>query len=211
MPASLPNYKIEQSCSGPVCGIDEVGRGPLAGPVVAAAVIIKPEALRSDIISTINDSKKISAPKRRKICLGLRDIAHIGIGLADVTEIDHHNIYHATFIAMKRAYEQLCQDHKITPGTALIDGNRTPDLPCQMQAIIKGDTKSLSIAAASIIAKEFRDDIMRKLAELHPHYGWETNAGYPTRKHLEALKIHGVTNHHRKFFKPVSKVLSTRH
>lgn len=208
MKSSLPDYQIEQSCTGPVCGIDEVGRGPLAGPVVAAAVVLKPEALGTDTIRMINDSKKLTTQKRQQICLGLRDIAHIGIGLADVAEIDQHNIYHATFIAMKRAYEELCGQRNVLPATALIDGNKTPDLPCRMQAVIKGDQKSISIAAASIIAKEFRDDIMRKLANEFPDYGWDTNAGYGTHKHLEGLKIHGVTPHHRRFFKPVSEVLA---
>jgi ribonuclease HII len=208
MKTCTPDYQIEQNCTGPVCGIDEVGRGPLAGPVVAAAVILKPEALRSEIMRAVNDSKKLTSQKRQEICLGLSDIAHIGIGLADVSEIDQHNIYHATFIAMKRAYEDLCAQHNVLPATALIAGNKPPDLPCNMQAIIKGDTKSISIAAASIVAKEFRDDIMKKLADEYPAYGWDTNVGYPTRKHLEGLKIHGVTPHHRRFFKPVSELIA---
>ena len=206
-----PDFKIEKSCKGIVCGIDEVGRGPLAGPVVSAAVIFKPGAERASILKHVNDSKKLSITTRQEICIELQDIAFIGIGSADVEEIEIHNIYHATFIAMKRAYEALPAAGAPLPTHALVDGNRTPDLPCERRAIIKGDQLSYSIAAASIIAKEHRDTIMRTLALKHPEYGWETNAGYGTPSHLAALRQYGATPHHRKLFKPVSEVLSIRY
>lgn len=203
----FPNFDIEDRQNGLVCGIDEVGRGPLAGPVVAAALILKPEARTAAFLNMINDSKKISEKKRTILYRELQNIAYIGIGAANVAEIDQHNIYHATFIAMQRAYKNLCNG-TVRPVMTLVDGNKAPDIPCPTQTVIKGDQKSVTIAAASIIAKTHRDNLMRTLAKTHPEYGWERNAGYGTKQHLEALKRCGATPHHRKTFKPVHEVIS---
>lgn len=184
-----------------VCGIDEVGRGPLAGPVVAAAVVLPPEGLPSDIARAINDSKALSRAVREDLEPAIR--AHAlawALAEASAAEIDALNIHKATLLAMARAYAALTGE---PPAVALIDGKFTPELPCQAQAIVKGDSRSLSIAAASIIAKVARDNEMTRLAALHPHYGWERNAGYPTPEHLAALARHGVTEHHRVSFAPV--------
>jgi len=205
----FPNFDIEQQFEGSVCGIDEVGRGPLAGPVVASAVIIRPHQRNHPIFKTINDSKKVSAKKRAVIAEALPELAYVGLGSATIEEIDRVNIFQATFIAMQRAYEDLIASCPDKPVMCLIDGKFSPKLPCDSLPIIKGDQKSLSIAAASIIAKEHRDTLMKHLAIEHPHYGWERNAGYGTKQHIEALKSHGITIHHRKSFKPISEVNST--
>lgn len=204
-----PTLKIEQTFKGLVCGIDEVGRGPLAGPVIACSAIIKPTALSHPSVNLINDSKKISAKKRQKICSDIDDIAIYSLGQATVEDIDTHNIFQATFLAMRRAYTNLCEQLDTPPIAALIDGKFTPNLPCQCLPVIKGDQKSLSIATASIIAKEHRDNLMHNLSRAHPHYGWENNAGYGTKQHIQAINTHGITPHHRKSFKPISEVLST--
>lgn len=204
-----PDFSIERQHSGLVCGIDEVGRGPLAGPVVACAAIIKPDAFNHPALNLINDSKKISAKKRELICRDIDEIAHYAVGVASVEDIETHNIFQATFIAMKRAYDKLSKQMTAPPQTALIDGKFTPKLGCHCMPVIKGDQKSLSIATASVIAKQYRDTHMAELAEIHPHYGWEKNAGYGTKQHLSAIQTHGITLHHRKNFKPISEVLST--
>lgn len=206
-----PNFDLEQPSPHLVCGIDEVGRGPLAGPVVAAAVIFKPgiDMHSHDILTMINDSKKLSAKKRAYICESLPDICDSAIGTASVADIDEHNIFQATFIAMKRAYDKLTTNISISPKMALIDGKFTPSLPCHTLPVIKGDQKSMSIAAASIIAKEYRDGLMAELADTHPYYGWEKNAGYGTKQHLQALQQYGVTPHHRKSFKPIHQLITT--
>ena len=203
---SLPDFSIEDGFSrdSTVCGIDEVGRGPLAGPVVAAAVIL-PRPLPPELSGHIRDSKKMSAAKRARIAAAIREFCVFGIGTACVEEIDRINILQATMAAMTRAFEALRQ--KTVCSHALIDGNHAPQLPCQTLTVIKGDQTSLSIAAASVVAKEHRDDIMRRLAETHPVYGWDSNAGYGTKIHMEALKQHGVTVHHRRSFAPVSESL----
>lgn len=185
----------------PICGVDEAGRGPWAGPVVAAAAILDP----GDFPAGLNDSKQLSAKRREALFEALAEgPAEIGVGVASVEEIDRANILQATYLAMRRAIEALPS----APALALIDGNRAPkDLACDCQAVIKGDGRSLSIAAASIIAKVTRDRIMTKLAETHPGYGWERNAGYGVKAHQEALKRLGVTPHHRRSFKPIHKIL----
>jgi ribonuclease HII len=199
----MPDFAFEQSCQGSVCGIDEVGRGPLAGPVVAAAVVldrrILPEALRR----AIDDSKKLSPATREELADLLWNCAAIGVGAASVAEIDRINILQASLLAMRRAFLALPQ----RPSFALIDGNRLPDLPCAARALVGGDGKSLSIAAASIIAKVTRDRLMRALARRYPGYGWERNMGYPTEAHREALVALGVTPHHRRSFGPVHLIL----
>ncbi len=183
-----------------VAGVDEVGRGPLAGPVVAAAVILNPD----NIPDGLNDSKKLTAKRRDALFDAIMNTADVCIAEATVSEIDSHNILRASHIAMVRAIHGLKQraDH------ALIDGNMIPrDLDLSAETIIKGDARSLSIAAASIVAKVWRDRHMVDLAQQFPHYGWDRNAGYPTAQHKLGLKQFGVTPHHRRSFKPVHNIL----
>lgn len=182
------------------CGIDEAGRGPWAGPVVAAAVIL-PKNFISD---EINDSKKLSAKKRGILFEEITICSQIGIGFSTVKEIDKHNILQATFLAMSRAFESL----NVLPRKVLIDGNLIPpNLPCPAEAVVKGDSKVMSIAAASIIAKVTRDRYMTDLATKFPGYGWEKNFGYGVKMHREALEVFGVTSEHRRSFKPIHNML----
>jgi ribonuclease HII len=181
-----------------VCGVDEVGRGPLAGPVVACAVCL-PVDMPRKITRRLKDSKQIDREEREEVAAILRERVAFGVGMADVEEIDRINILRASHLAMLRAFEGLPS----RPAYALVDGNQPPNLPCPITCIIGGDSISLSIAAASIIAKVYRDQIMRELAVAHPVYGWETNVGYSTRDHLTALKAHGPTPYHRRSFRPV--------
>ena len=190
-----------------IVGIDEVGRGPLAGPVMAAAVHI-PFALHTDpLLKDVTDSKKLSAAKRELIAGALVGLVPHGIGVAEVEEIDRVNILQATYLAMERAAAALSSRLDSAPDLYLIDGNRLPPLPVPARAVVKGDLKSLSIAAASIIAKVHRDTAMRVLAEAHPGYGWERNAGYGTAEHLAGIAAFGVTDHHRRSFRPVREAL----
>jgi ribonuclease HII len=182
-----------------VCGVDEVGRGPLAGPVVACAVVLPPEGLSRSFLRRVKDSKQIDREEREEVAAILRERAAYCVGKAEVEEIDSINILRASHLAMLRAYEGLPS----RPAHALVDGNQAPNLPCPITCIISGDAISLSIAAASIIAKVERDKIMRELAAAHPLYGWETNVGYSTREHLTALQQHGPTPFHRRSFRPV--------
>ena len=183
-----------------VAGVDEAGRGPLAGPVVAAAVILDPAVLPE----SIQDSKQVSPKKRAGLFKLISQQAMVGVGQASVEEIDAINILAASHLAMCRAIEALPE----TPDHVLIDGNMIPrDLSRPATPIVKGDTLSLSIAAASIVAKTRRDAIMWDLAQQCPGYGWETNQGYPTKCHKEALRNLGVTPHHRRSFKPVHNML----
>ncbi len=183
-----------------IVGVDEVGRGPLAGPVTAAAVWLNPAAIPNGL----NDSKLLSHKQRLALSDILFDVAEVSIAHATVAEIDSLNILRASHLAMVRALHGL----RTAPDFALIDGNMIPKgMPCPAQAIVKGDMRSLSIAAASIVAKVARDAIMVDLAQQHPGYGWETNAGYPTLAHREALKNLGITPYHRRSFKPVYQML----
>lgn len=194
----MPSFDFETQIGGRVAGVDEVGRGPLAGPVVAAAVILDP----AQTPDGLDDSKKIPAKRRTALAAHLWATAEVAIGTASVTEIDTHNILRASHIAMLRALAQLTADH------ALIDGNMIPHAcPLPATALVKGDTQSLSIAAASIVAKTWRDALMVDLAQQHPGYGWETNMGYPSSGHKAALIDLGVTPHHRRSFKPVHNIL----
>lgn len=197
-----PNLLYEKQHQGPVCGVDEVGRGPLAGPVIAAAVILRPDA-PADLLSRLDDSKKLTALRRADLAERLRDHAYVSIAACDVEEIDRINILQATMLAMKKAVEGL----DLLPRAALIDGNRAPDLSCTVQTIVKGDSKSLSIAAASIVAKHHRDELMKSWSIKFPEYQWEKNAGYGTAAHLKAIQIHGVTPLHRRSFAPVADYL----
>jgi ribonuclease HII len=198
----VPNWKheIEAGIKNGVvvCGVDEVGRGPLAGPVVACAVVL-PVDMPRKITRRLKDSKQIDREEREEVAQILRELVPYGVGMADVEEIDRINILRASHLAMLRAYETVPS----RPAYALVDGNQPPNLPCPITCIIGGDAISLSIAAASIIAKVERDKIMRDLAVAHPVYGWATNVGYSTRDHLSALKEHGPTPHHRRSFRPV--------
>ncbi|KJZ19499.1 ribonuclease HII [Loktanella sp. S4079] len=183
-----------------VSGVDEVGRGPLAGPVVAAAVVLD----ASRIPSGLNDSKKLSAKKRDALYDEIFATADVSLAQATVAEIDEHNILRASHIAMVRAIDGL----KRPTDYALIDGNMTPrGLTVKSETLVKGDGRSLSIAAASIIAKVWRDRHMVDLAQQYPGYGWEKNAGYPTAAHKSGLENLGVTPHHRRSFKPVHNIL----
>ena len=199
-----PDYEFEKAAleGGAffVAGVDEVGRGPLCGPVTAAAVILDPE----NIPDGLNDSKKMTAKKRDALFHVILSSAICCIAHASVEEIDEINILRASHLAMERAISRLSTkaDH------ALIDGNMIPKgLTIPAQSIVKGDGRSVSIAAASIIAKVERDRIMGKLATEFPGYGWEKNAGYGTKQHLDALGSLGVTTHHRRSFKPIHNIL----
>lgn len=207
----LPDFSLEiEACAeqgAVIVGIDEVGRGPLAGPVTAAAVHI-PFGFHTDpLFGTVTDSKKLSAGKRKLIAEALIGAVPFGIGIAEVEEIDRINILQATYVAMERAAAALSQRLDKTPDLYLIDGNRLPPVLDPAHAVVKGDLKSLSIAAASIIAKVHRDRAMCVLAEAHPGYGWERNAGYGTAEHLAGIAAHGVTDHHRRSFRPVREAL----
>jgi ribonuclease HII len=186
-----------------VCGVDEVGRGPLAGPVMAAAAIIPPEGLPDAVAARVNDSKKLSERQREDLFPTLAALCPHAVAEASVAEIDSLNILRATLLAMRRAVEALPQP----AGFALIDGNKMPLLPCPGRTIVKGDAHSLSIAVASILAKVTRDRFMKKIAADFPVYGWAENAGYPTAAHRAALERFGVTPWHRRSFGPVAKVV----
>ncbi len=202
--ATQPDFSLERialnGAAMRVAGVDEVGRGPLAGPVTAAAVVLDP----NNIPNGLNDSKKLSAKRREALAAELMQVADVSIAHATVEEIDTHNILRASHIAMVRAIEGLA----CAPDHLLIDGNLIPrGLQISSEAVVKGDARSVSIAAASIVAKITRDKIMMDLAQQFPGYGWETNAGYPSKSHKEALQILGVTPHHRRSFKPVHNML----
>ena len=199
----MANYDLETKLriSGKeiIAGIDEVGRGPWAGPVTACAVILDP----NNIPDGLNDSKVLTAKRREQLFDLIMDSAQVSCVHVEVTEIDQVNILQATFRAMERAVS-----HLPIPNHILVDGNKLPpNLPSPATAIVKGDAKSVSIAAASIIAKVTRDRLMSDLSEAFPGYGWEKNAGYGTRMHQLGLLNHGVTPHHRRSFKPIHNIL----
>ncbi|MGE4314386.1 MAG: ribonuclease HII [Pseudobdellovibrionaceae bacterium] len=202
---SNPDFSLEiASGLNPVCGIDEVGRGPLAGPVIAAAVMFESHDLgRFSFLSEINDSKKLTERKREALFDLIMAHAHVGVGEASVEEIDRINILQASLLAMSRAYQMMGKSCAL----ALVDGNKAPPLTTRVQTVIKGDSRSLSIAAASIVAKVTRDRLMRELDGAHPYYGWASNAGYGSAKHLAALQEYGICDHHRKSFSPVRLIL----
>lgn len=205
MPIFFPNAK---SLKRPlIIGVDEAGRGPLAGPVVAAAVV-----LGVDAPGGIDDSKKLSAKRRAMLEPAIKASCHWAIGVVEADEIDRINIFAATMLAMTLAVQALCDQLDATPDEVLIDGNMTPHgrLPAWIwpaRAIVGGDALEPCISAASIIAKEHRDRLMRAYAAAHPHYGWERNAGYGTAEHLAALRRHGPAPIHRRSFAPVRQLV----
>ena len=191
-----------------IVGVDEVGRGPWAGPVVAAAAWLDRSALPTALTARLDDSKKLSRKAREEICQALQDLAgqgnaEIALGRAEVEEIDSLNILRASLLAMSRAITQL----SFVPDGALVDGNKLPDLPCPARSVVKGDGRSLSIAAASIVAKVTRDRHMAQLARNHPGYGWERNQGYGTKEHREGIALLGITAAHRRSFRPIREAL----
>lgn len=199
----MPSFELENKYSNiSICGIDEVGRGPLAGPVVAAAVVIDRNKADASILDQINDSKKVSAKKREFLFHKIHEFSDVSIAECSPKEIDKINILQASLRAMERAYEGLL----IMPKLALVDGNKAPKLSCKTETVIKGDTISISIAAASIVAKHYRDCLMQKIANDFPNYGWDHNAGYPTKEHIKAIEQNGITIHHRKSFNPIRQM-----
>lgn len=198
----MPDFALEAALGGCVVGIDEVGRGPLAGPVIAAAVRLDP-ALRYD---GLDDSKRVTAKRREILAARLHETALVGLGQAEVAEIDRVNILQATFLAMRRAFDALALRFEGPIDHALIDGPHCPKLPCPAHPVVGGDGRSLSIAAASVVAKVHRDALMAALAADYPGYGWERNAGYGTAAHLDALNRLGPTPHHRRSFAPVTRL-----
>jgi len=196
-----------------VIGLDEAGRGPWAGPVTAAAVWLDPARCPAGLLDEIDDSKALNPAARARVFAGLHEAvaaggAAIGVGGARVDEIDTLNILRASLLAMQRAAEDLQHRTAILPTAALVDGNHLPALPYPAEAVIGGDRHSLSIAAASIIAKVVRDDRMDKLAKDYPGYGWEHNRGYGTQAHKTALAALGVTPEHRRSFRPIREALA---
>ena len=192
----MPDFRIEDGLVQPVAGVDEVGRGPWAGPVVAGAVILE----RSNVPRGIADSKQLSRAVREALDGEIRATSHVGIGVASVAEIDALNILTAALLAMSRAVAAL----SLKPAHVLVDGRHAPKLSVPCTAVVGGDQRSMAIAAGSIVAKVYRDRLMRDLAAAHPGFGWERNAGYGTREHRDALSRFGVTPHHRRSFKPVA-------
>ncbi|MEQ6249728.1 ribonuclease HII [Sulfitobacter sp. HNIBRBA3233] len=200
----LPDFSFEDAARARgytrIAGVDEVGRGPLAGPVTAAAVVLDP----ARIPDGINDSKQLSRKRREALHEVLMEVADVSVAHATVAEIEEHNILRASHIAMRRALAGL----RVPADYCLIDGNRLPEgLNLPGLPVVKGDTRSLSIAAASIMAKICRDCVMLSLAQQHPGYGWETNMGYGSKSHMSALQKLGPTPHHRRTFAPVHKML----
>jgi len=191
----VPDFLFESAYKGLVCGVDEAGRGPLAGPVVAAAVILNP----FNYPDGLNDSKVLNTSKRESLFIDIQQTAKIGIGISEPEEIDRVNILNASLSAMYKAVSSLT----VLPDVALIDGNRSPNFPFKTECIKKGDSLSLSIAAASIIAKVTRDKLMLEAENRFPGYSFGTHKGYPTKVHLQKLELLGSSPIHRKSFKPV--------
>ena len=199
----LPDFGIEDGYQGLVCGVDEVGRGALCGPVLAAAVILD----RNNVPEGIKDSKLLTPRKRS--CLYPQIIgsaASVGVAAVSAQEVDRVNVLNASLLAMGQAVSNM----RLKPDVALIDGNKVPDLDCLSRFVIGGDRLSISIAAASIVAKVERDQIMARLALQYPGYGWETNMGYGTARHIEEIRSAGITPEHRRSFRPVAQVLSQK-
>ena len=202
----MPSFRFELRCEGRVAGIDEVGRGPLAGPVVAAAAVIDRTRAARKLLRMIDDSKKLTLEQREEAYEAMiaSGVVQFAVAEASVEEIDRVNILQATYLAMRRAVQALVEQ----PEVVLVDGNRAPpQLGCRAETIVGGDAHSYSIAAASIFAKVTRDRYMHALALTYPGYGWETNRGYGSQQHLEALSLLGPTPHHRRSFAPVTRLV----
>ena len=198
----MPDNLIERDIGWPqklIAGIDEAGRGPWAGPVVSAAVILN----EKNIPDGLNDSKKLSEKKRLSLYSSIYNFHFVGVGISSIEEIDSMNVLQATFLSMKRAVEDLNPQ----PEYILVDGNLDPGLNFKTKCIIKGDSISISIAAASVIEKVTRDNLMLKLDKEFPNYNWKKNKGYGTAEHRNALELHGPCKYHRKSFSPINKML----
>ena len=208
MLSAIPHseFAAHLEAEGLVAGVDEAGRGPLAGPVVAAAVVLcKPRP------AGLDDSKKLAAARREELEARIKARCAWGIGVVDVETIDRLNIFQATMLAMAQAVDRLCQALGNDPREVLVDGNLTPagrrsEWRWPARAIVGGDALEPCISAASIIAKTYRDRLMREAAQAHPHYGWERNKGYGTKDHIEALRRHGPSPLHRRSFAPVAQL-----
>lgn len=194
-----PDFTLENTLSGIIAGVDEVGRGPLAGPVISAAVIFTD---RDTVIDGINDSKKLTPKCRKVLYEKITSVAKFGIGMASVEEIDSYNILQATKLSMKRALVNL----DLELDYVLVDGNQPLEVKWQTKSVVNGDSLSISIAAASIVAKVTRDRLMEELHNKHPQYNWYKNKGYGTKEHLSAIGLHGITKHHRKNFAPIRRL-----
>ena len=205
----MPDFSIEKELQSPVIGLDEVGRGPLAGPVISCGCYFKNYTIQEDFYKLIGDSKKLSEKKRKVSFEFLQNLKKEGIidyhlGIANVEEINAHNILEATKLSMKRVVDKF----DLKNAHLIIDGNFSLNYKSYKEnSIIKGDDKSLSIAAASIIAKVHRDRLMKKLSIRHQHFGWEKNAGYGTKLHIENIYRLGPTRHHRKTFEPIKSLI----
>ncbi len=197
---------MERAAGGIVAGVDEAGRGPLAGPVVAAAVVFSRCRAPRELVLELDDSKKLSRTVRLRLCEAVYACARVGVGVADVDEIDRLNILRASLLAMARAVEAL----GLAVDLALVDGTMPPPLACPVRCVVGGDGLCLSVAAASVVAKVTRDAMMRDFARRYPGYGWEHNAGYGTRMHLDAITSLGPTSLHRRSFRPVADVVAGR-
>lgn len=200
----MPHFRLEKQHGGRVAGVDEAGRGPLAGPVVAAAVVF-PNGVPRRLARLIDDSKKLTAEQRLTAYTAIRTsgLAEIGVGAASVAEIARLNILHAAMLAMRRAVDRLAAP----PDLVLVDGDRPPPVAHKVVCVVGGDAQCLSIAAASIVAKVLRDRAMIRLATRFPGYGWETNVGYATEAHRAALLQLGTTRHHREGFASVRQLV----
>lgn len=205
----MPDFELENMVEGVVAGVDEAGRGPWVGPVVAGCAIFLSQNVDKTLLQKLNDSKKLNKKTRELLYELIQQEAQkgtmkIGIGKASAQEIDDINILNASFLAMKRAL----QAANVHPVLVLVDGNREPkNFGYEVKAVIKGDAKAYSISAASILAKVYRDRLMEDMAKLYPGYGFEKNAGYGTKAHIEGLKRYGVTPEHRRSYAPVKALL----
>jgi ribonuclease HII len=207
-PPKKPSFSYEAPELGIVCGVDEAGRGPLAGPVYAGCVYVPVEKRQHPVWKDVRDSKQLTAGRRDDLFNIIQTQSMFGIGVASVEEIDEINILQATYLAMARAIEAMVKNFSIPQiDLVLIDGNRAPKISYKAETLVKGDALSISIGAASILAKVSRDRFMNDLHLQHTHYCWNSNAGYGTPEHLDAISKHGITPHHRKTFAPIKDII----
>lgn len=207
-PPKKPSFSYEAPELGIVCGVDEAGRGPLAGPVYAGCVYVPVEKRQHPVWKDVRDSKQLTAGRRDDLFNIIQTQSLFGIGVASVEEIDEINILQATYLAMTRAIEAMVRNFSMPQiDLVLIDGNRAPKISYKAETLVKGDALSISIGAASILAKVSRDRFMNDLHLQHTHYCWNSNAGYGTPEHLDAISKHGITPHHRKTFAPIKDMI----